>query len=102
MGAIDIDALSREELEELQTKIDVALAALERRRRLDALADLAKRARELGYTLGEVTGVSKTQPRANRYANPANPDEFWCGRGRKPRWFEQAMAAGWAPEELLI
>ncbi|WP_425320092.1 H-NS family nucleoid-associated regulatory protein [Cereibacter azotoformans] len=27
---------------------------------------------------------------------------MWCGRGRKPRWFEKAMAAGRTPEDLLI
>ena len=26
--------------------------------------------------------------------NPDNAEETWSGRGRKPRWVEQALAAG--------
>ncbi|MGP3699640.1 H-NS histone family protein [Rhodobacter sp. NSM] len=102
---IDLEALSREELVELQIEVAAALAALERQRRKDALAELAGRARELGFTLEELAGSGRAHPRAPlgpRYANPANPDEIWYGRGRKPHWFKKAMATGRTPEDLLL
>ncbi|PTM75590.1 H-NS family nucleoid-associated regulatory protein [Cereibacter johrii] len=103
--AVDLDALSREELEELQAEVTAAIAAIENRRKQEAVAELAKLAGELGFSLGDLTGVSEAHWRAPLpfcYANPANPTEVWRGRGRKPRWFAQAMAAGWTPEELLV
>ncbi|MGP3698946.1 H-NS histone family protein [Rhodobacter sp. NSM] len=90
---------------ELQIEVAAALAALERQRRQDALAELAGRARELGFSLEDLTGQGRAHPpapRGPRYANPANPDEIWYGRGRKPRWFKKAMATGRTPEELLL
>ncbi|WP_246100297.1 H-NS family nucleoid-associated regulatory protein (plasmid) [Cereibacter azotoformans] len=49
-----------------------------------------------------MTGTSELTPWELRYPNPANANQIWCGRGRKPRWFEKAMAAGRTPEDLLI
>ena len=37
-----------------------------------------------------------------KYQNPDNPAENWSGRGRKPKWVEEKLAAGRSLEELAI
>ena len=29
-----------------------------------------------------------------KYANPADPNQTWTGRGRQPAWVKQALAEG--------
>jgi DNA-binding protein H-NS len=69
------------------------------------LADLEEMARSKGFTLAELTGVAvprKRAPAVAKYANPANKSATWSGRGRKPRWFSEALAKGKKPEDLSI
>ena len=45
------------------------------------------------------------KPRAKvkpKYRNPANKSETWTGRGKRPRWFNAALAAGKKEKDLLI
>ena len=37
-----------------------------------------------------------------KYQNPDNPEENWSGRGRKPKWVEEKLAAGQSLDELAI
>ena len=37
-----------------------------------------------------------------KYRNPDNPSQTWAGRGLKPRWYRQALAAGRKEKDLLI
>ncbi|HRM75876.1 MAG TPA: H-NS histone family protein, partial [Paracoccus sp. (in: a-proteobacteria)] len=37
-----------------------------------------------------------------KYANPADPEQTWTGRGRKPRWVQEALGAGQKLESLEI
>ena len=39
---------------------------------------------------------------APKYRSPTNPSETWSGRGRKPKWVEEHLAAGKSLEALLI
>lgn len=104
MSRIDIENLPLAELKRLRTEIARAIARHETQRKRDAVVELERTARALGFTLAELAGM---MPRGqsgvqSRYANPFNSSEVWCGRGRKPRWFEEAMAAGKKPEDLRI
>jgi DNA-binding protein H-NS len=42
---------------------------------------------------------SKVKP---KYRNPADPSQTWAGRGKRPRWFADALAAGKKEKDLLI
>ena len=44
----------------------------------------------------------KRSPSVAKYANPANKADTWSGRGRKPRWFSEALAKGKKPEDLAV
>ncbi|TNC65794.1 H-NS histone family protein [Rubellimicrobium roseum] len=37
-----------------------------------------------------------------KYRDPANAANVWSGRGRSPRWYEEALRAGTPPEAMLI
>jgi DNA-binding protein H-NS len=103
--SIDLHSMSLKELKELQGQVAKAIASFEDRKKKAALAELEEKARELGFSLSELTGSAaprKRAPASARYANPANPADTWSGRGRKPRWFAEALAAGRKPEDLAI
>ncbi len=102
---IDLNSLSLKELKDLQSQVAKAIAGYEDRRKKELLAELDEIAKAKGFTLAELTGVSagrKRSPSVAKYANPANPADTWSGRGRKPRWFSEALAKGKKPEDMAI
>ena len=102
---MDLNALSLKELKDLQSQVAKAISGFEDRRKKEALAELEEKARALGFSLAELTGVApvrKRSPATAKYANPSNPNGTWSGRGRKPRWFEAALNAGRKPEDMAI
>lgn len=102
----NLDDLSLKELKDLQAQVAKAISSYEERRKRQALAELDEKAREMGFSLVELLGMTpkprKRAPAKARYANPANPADTWSGRGRKPRWFTQALASGKQPDDLAI
>lgn len=106
--AIDLSALSRVELLQLQKDIGKALKEAEQRERREALKAAEKAAAEYGFSLSELSAdakpraagkKSKTPP---KYRNPANAEETWSGRGRKPQWVHDALNKGVDITELEI
>ena len=97
--------MSLKDLRDLQSQVAKAVASFEERRKKEALVELEEKAKTLGFSLAELTGAAtkrKRAPAAPKYANPANPSETWSGRGRKPKWFTQALASGVSPDALAI
>ena len=100
---MNLDAMSLSELKDLQKNVARAIASFEDRKKKEALLALEEKARELGFSIAELTGAKMTRTRAPataKFANPANPADTWSGRGRKPRWFAEALAAGKTPADL--
>lgn len=105
MPKIDLFKMELGDLKELQRDVAKAIASFDERRRKEALAALEARAREFGFSVGELTGgkVRRTKTvGAARFANPQNASETWSGKGRKPRWYIAAIDAGQVPDDLLI
>ena len=103
--AIDLNDLSLKELRDLQSQVAKAISNFEDRRKKQALAELEEKAREMGFSLAELTGstpVRKRTPAVAKYANPSDQSDTWSGRGRKPRWFTAALAKGKKPEDMAI
>lgn len=104
--AFNLKAMSRKELTKLKRDVDKALKTAVDRERRDALKAAEKAAAEFGYSLGELSGGAKpkapkkaTKGKAKakakaKYRNPDNAEQTWSGRGRKPIWFNEAIAAG--------
>lgn len=102
---MDLNSMSLKDLRDLQSQIAKAIATFEDRKKKAALAELEDKARSLGFSLAELTGVStgrKRAPSTAKYANPANPADTWSGMGRKPRWFSEAIAAGKSAADLAV
>lgn len=103
--SIDLETLSLKELKDLQSRVARAIADFADRKKSEALKQLEEKARELGFSLSELTGAAPTRKRSSpvaKYANPANAADTWSGRGRKPRWFEEALAQGKKAEDMAI
>ena len=103
--SINLNTLSLNELKDLQSQVAKALAGFEDRKKKEALAELEEKAREMGFSLAELTGaivVRKRAPAVAKYANPANSSDTWSGRGRKPRWFDAALKSGKNPEDMAL
>lgn len=105
MADYDLEALSLPELKKMQKDIARAISSYEDRQKAEARAKVEALARELGYSLAELVGneakTSRT-PVAAKYRHPENPALTWSGRGRKPQWFVDALAAGSTASDLAI
>ncbi len=101
----NLNSLSLKELKDLQAQVARAIATFEDRKKKEALAELHEIAKAKGFTLEELTGASivrRRAPATAKYANPADSSDTWSGRGRKPRWFIEALASGKQPEDLAV
>lgn len=102
---INTNTMSLKDLKDLQSQVARAIGSFEDRHKKAALAELEEFARAKGYDLALLTGTTiprKRAPAAPKYANPANKSDTWSGRGRKPRWFLEALAKGRKPEDLGV
>lgn len=102
-----LEGMSLEDLMDLKARIDIQLGKLEAQRKADALQAARKAAEEFGFSLEELSGMKK-QGKGNlvkgmpKYAHPDDATKTWTGKGRKPKWFDEALAAGITPEQMEI
>ncbi|GGF46675.1 DNA-binding protein H-NS [Mameliella alba] len=100
---IDLEALSRDELQKLISDAQKALKSVDARRRAEAKRAAEKAAKEFGFSLDEVLDAGpKGSKGAPKYANPADPSQTWTGRGRKPNWVIAALEEGKTLDDLAL
>ncbi|MGZ9812204.1 H-NS histone family protein [Pseudoroseicyclus sp. H15] len=98
--AMDLNTLSRSELQKLSKDVDKALATLDERERKAALKAAEQAAAEHGYSLSELTTSSAGKPKKTgskspaKYRNPADASQTWTGKGRRPAWIREAQENG--------
>lgn len=105
MAEINLNDLTLTELKKLEKDVTKAITSFEDRKKAEAIAALEERAKEFGFTLGELTGITaarKRSPSEAKYAHPENPEITWSGRGRKPQWINDGLAAGKSLEDFAI
>lgn len=105
MSEINLDALSLGELKQLEKSVAKAIASYEDRRKAEARAKVDELARELGYSFEDLADAGTTRKRAPsvaKYRHPENAELTWSGRGRKPRWISDALAAGKSLDAFAI
>ena len=119
--SINLNGLSAKQLGALIQQARKQQAVVARRAPIAKVrAKLTKLAKAEGYTVEELFGAAapargrkaatKASPKAGRklgkvapkYRNPANTKDTWTGRGRKPRWMAELVAAGKKVEDFLI
>jgi DNA-binding protein H-NS len=106
MNNTDLYALSLAELKALQKDVAKAIAEFSDRKKTEAMQALEAHAKELGFSLAELTGAKRTRkssgPKAAMYRHPENAEITWSGRGRQPGWIKSALEAGKSLETMAI
>ncbi|EPG2130958.1 TPA: H-NS family nucleoid-associated regulatory protein [Stenotrophomonas maltophilia] len=121
MKNIDLSRLSSRDLGQLIRDAKRQQAVVAKRKPLATVrAKLTKLAKAEGYSIQELFGgatapaTKRPTPRKGKavkragakvppkYRNPMNAQETWTGRGRQPRWVENALKVGATLESLLI
>lgn len=102
MSGIDLSALP---VEDIQRLIKEAPLELERRRKLAKQMLYAKfeaLARESGFTVAELLGegAARMNGKVAKYRHPEQRELGWNGRGNKPGWVKNWLAAGGTMEQL--
>ncbi len=103
--AIELESLSKDDLTKLQKDVAIALRDADVRARKKARAAAEAAAAEFGFTLEQLMSSqpsSKKPTGIAKYRNPQDPEQTWTGRGRKPRWLNQAIADGVDISDLEI
>ena len=121
MADIDLNSLSRADLAKLRADIDRAITGAAEREMRAAREAAEAAAREHGFSLADLTsgvgassarskgrksagaassGVGASEAREVRYRNPEDHSQTWSGRGRRPAWYSEALAAGRVIEDL--
>jgi len=96
---IDIAALTIVELQALIGDAKARIADLDRTQRADLRYRLESQARAAGFDISDLFSKLRSKPDATKtpsakYQNPGNPSESWGGRGKRPAWLRDALAAG--------
>ena len=103
---MDLNYLSLKELKDLQDKVAIAIFDFEKRKKAETLVELKALAQSKGFSLDELLDSGKANkkktPVAAKYADPANPDNTWSGRGRKPKWLAAALENGASIENFAL
>ena len=105
MADFNLEAMSLKELRQMQKDLAKAISTYEDRNKADARAKLEVIAKEMGYSLADLIGVEVKTTRAPavaKYRHPENAALTWSGRGRKPQWFVEALAAGKSADDLAV
>ena len=105
-----IDSLSLAELQELKHHVQKKIDTRAKHERSDLIEKMDAMAKERGFAgldalMGDTKGgqeKAKRKPVEPKYRNPADHDDTWSGRGRKPRWVIEMLDAGGVIEDALI
>lgn len=105
--AIDLKSLNHNQLSDLIARAKARQEELAKERVSKLRDKIHQLVKAEGIALDEVLGGrggrggkarSKVKP---KYRNPAT-GETWSGRGKRPRWFAAALAAGKKEKDFLI
>lgn len=95
--------LSLDELKSMQAAISDEIQR--RESKASAVEEVLAQMKERGLSLGDLDllKTKKTGKKADiKYADPANPQNTWSGRGKKPVWLSQAIASGKSLEDYKV
>ena len=109
MTKIDLKSMSLGELKALNKRVEKAIAGHEKKKKAKALAALKAKAKEMGFSLAELTGgaAPKAKPAAAKrpkvaYRDTADKNNVWSGRGPRPKWLRAALESGKSLEDFKV
>lgn len=107
MTTID-DIISNYSIDQLNDLIQKAEAEKESKKAGEIVAlrsQMVAMAGKLGMKVEDIINyeTQKKKPSGKpKYRNPANPEQTWTGRGKKPGWLKQALESGAKLEDFAI
>jgi DNA-binding protein H-NS len=103
--AIDLKSLNLTQVRDLMRRAELREKELLKERTARVRAKMVALAKSEGLSFDEVIGRTsarrKSKPVKPKYRNPAD-GSTWSGRGKRPRWFNDALKAGKKEKDLLI
>lgn len=103
--AIDLKSMTLTQLRDLMRRAELREKELMKERKERVRAKMVALAKSEGLSFDEVIGRPatrrKSRPVPPKYRNPAD-GATWSGRGKRPRWFTDALKAGKKEKDLLI
>jgi DNA-binding protein H-NS len=105
--AIDIRNLSHAQLSDLIQRAKARQDELAREKATRLRAKISAMVKAEGFAIEDVfsgTGARRGVHRKvkPKYRNPVDPSQTWTGRGKRPRWYQAALASGKKEKDLLI
>jgi DNA-binding protein H-NS len=106
--AINIRNLNHSQLNELIERAKARQEELAKEKTSKLRDKISAMVKAEGFAIEDVFGATarrrggvrgKVKP---KYRNPAEPAQTWTGRGKRPRWYSAALAAGKKEKDLLI
>ncbi|MBB3227319.1 DNA-binding protein H-NS [Luteibacter sp. Sphag1AF] len=105
--AVDIKNLNHNQLNDLITKAQSRQSELRKEKVFKLKEKIHALLKAEGFTFEDVFGTRAKSKRAGitvapKYRNPADAEQTWSGRGKRPRWFNDALKAGKKEKDLLV
>jgi DNA-binding protein H-NS len=106
MRQINLEKLGLMELQELELRVEKAIAEARLKERSELKSEIEQMVADRGFTMSEIfsttRGGAKGRTVAPKYANPEDPTQTWTGRGRKPNWLVEKIDEGANLDDFLI
>lgn len=102
-NSIDLSKLSIEEMEALAKDIEIEINTRREAERERVLEQMRELAASIGTTPEQLFGRTGKAPERTvvvKYRHPDDPALTWSGRGKRPLWVVEYLAAGKTLEEL--
>lgn len=95
-NAINLENLNVDELRAITETAQQLISQKQHQSLHDAYIQFENIAKESGSTIEEIlqAGESLEKKRNIKYRNTEDSNDTWTGRGRKPTWLVDALAAG--------
>lgn len=105
--AVDIKSLNNNQLNELISKAQIRQVELRKEKVVKLREKVHAMLKAEGYSFDDIFGARGKGKRAGvpvapKYRNPADAAQTWSGRGKRPRWFNDALKAGKKEKDLAI
>jgi DNA-binding protein H-NS len=106
MAKFDLTKLSLEELQTLARDIELEIVSRREQDRERVLTQMRELAESIGMSLEELLRQERGRaPRpaaaaSAKYRHPENAALTWAGRGKRPQWINEWLAAGRTLDEL--
>ncbi len=93
-------AIPSKDLQNFQATLNAAIEQRKEQDKIDLHNEMQALASKHGFSLDEFLVNPPKKAKAAKYRNPANGKQVWAGRGRKPNWLIELLAAGRKVEEF--